>query len=83
MTIPAMLYVCRCGKNYGWSNFEGSLCKEWHGDDCNSVSRSGIEFPMFEYCHPDYDSSAAGQEKFTGGNDFCPESLTGHAVIGE
>ena len=40
-------------------------------------------FPIFEYCHPDYDSSAAGEEEYTGGNDLCgSRTVVGNAVIG-
>ncbi|CAM9121681.1 unnamed protein product, partial [Hapterophycus canaliculatus] len=54
--------IVECGKNYGWSRFEGSRCQEAVEDNefnppCDGISRSGFEFPWFEYCHPDYDSS--------------------------
>lgn len=81
-TAVEAIYTVECGKNYGWSDFEGRLCREWHGANCAKVSRSGIETAMFEYCHPGYDSGAPGQEVFTGGVDFCPDTITGHAVIG-
>ena len=78
--------IIECGKNYGWGRFEGSLCQEAAQDvhgPCSGADRSGIEFPWFEYCHPDYNSAPADQDEFTGGVDFCAKtSLSGHAVIG-
>lgn len=64
--------------------FEGSLCKEWNGNDCSAVVRSDYKWPLFEYCHPDYDSSPSDQAKLTGGKDICGQRrVTGHAVIGK
>lgn len=77
---------CRCGKNYGWSRFEGSRCQEAQEDrdgPCLDASRSGFTFPYFEYCHPDYYSDEDEYE-FTGDEDICGDRLiTGHAVIGK
>ncbi|CAM9894089.1 unnamed protein product [Pylaiella littoralis] len=79
--------IIECGKNYGWSQFEGSRCQEAVEDDpgfstCQGISRSGFTFPWFEYCHPDYDSDAGEQAEFTGGVDICGgRQLTGSAVI--
>ncbi|CAM9165509.1 unnamed protein product [Scytosiphon promiscuus] len=80
--------IVECGKNYGWSRFEGSRCQEAVEDNefnppCDGVSRSGFEFPWFEYCHPDYDSSLDSEQEFTNGVNICGErSLLGHSVIG-
>ncbi|CBJ28224.1 glucose sorbosone dehydrogenase [Ectocarpus siliculosus] len=65
-----------CGNNYGWSRFEGSRCQEAVQDNefnppCDGISRSGFTFPLFEYCHPDFDSTDADEQKFTGGADTC------------
>lgn len=76
----------RCGKNYGWSRFEGSRCQEAQEDrdgTCAGASRSGFTFPYFEYCHPDYDSTTGDEADFVGNSDPCgTRQLTGHAVIG-
>lgn len=84
------MYLCdyhgRCGNNYGWSRFEGSRCQEAAEDrlgPCDGVDRSGFTFPIFEYCHPDYDSSVASEDAFTDGVDICAATtLRGNAVIG-
>eukprot|EP00904_Undaria_pinnatifida_P003872 jgi/Undpi1/13486/HiC_scaffold_8.g03145.m1 len=77
--------IIECGKNYGWSRFEGSRCQEAQEDrdgPCLDASRSGFTFPYFEYCHPDYYSDEDEYE-FTGDEDICGDRLiTGHAVIG-
>ena len=76
----------RCGNNYGWSRFEGSRCQEAQQDrdgPCAGADRSGFTFPLFEYCHPDFDSEAEDQQDFTAGVDICGSGmLTGSAVIG-
>lgn len=70
----------RCGEDYGWNTFEGSRCL----NSCSGVSRSGYTFPFFEYCHPDYDSKAAGESVFTDGKDICgSRAVEGLAVICE
>ncbi|CAN0530076.1 unnamed protein product, partial [Ectocarpus sp. 12 AP-2014] len=68
--------VLQCGNNYGWSRFEGSRCQEAVQDNefnppCGFVDRSGFTFPLFEYCHPGYDSTDANEQEFTGGADVC------------
>lgn len=77
----------RCGNDYGWSRFEGSRCQEAQEDrigNCATLSRSGLVFPIYEYCHPDYDSSTSSENEFTGGNDLCgARTVEGLAVIGE
>ena len=45
--------VHRCGKNYGWSRFEGNYCQVAVEDNefnppCEDVDRSGFEFPIYE-----------------------------------
>ncbi|CAM9509059.1 unnamed protein product [Ectocarpus sp. 4 AP-2014] len=78
--------LVECGNNYGWSRFEGSRCQEAVEDNefnppCDGVSRSGFTFPLYEYCHPDYDSSTDGV--LTGGTDICGDRVQlGNAVIG-
>ncbi|CAM9310804.1 unnamed protein product [Pylaiella littoralis] len=80
--------LMECGKNYGWSQFEGSRCHEAVQDlelfiNCEDVDRDDYEFAWFEYCHPDYDSDADEQADFTGGVNICGDRLlTGGAVIG-
>lgn len=93
-TVEPIVYspcICdcrgRCGNNYGWSRFEGSRCQEAAEDrlgPCDGVDRSDFTFPIFEYCHPDYDSSVASEDAFTGGVDICAATtLRGNAVIGK
>eukprot|EP00903_Cladosiphon_okamuranus_P010393 g9831.t1 len=76
--------IVECGKNYGWSRFEGSYCQEameYRDGPCKDATRSGFEFPYYEYCHPDY--SSVGDDENTGGYDLCGDrNLIGHAVIG-
>ncbi|CAN0049121.1 unnamed protein product, partial [Ectocarpus sp. 6 AP-2014] len=65
-----------CGNNYGWSRFEGSRCQEAVQDNefnppCDGVDRSGFTYSLFEYCHPDFDSTDADEQEFTGGADTC------------
>eukprot|EP00903_Cladosiphon_okamuranus_P010392 g9830.t1 len=78
--------IIECGKNYGWSRFEGSRCQDEHEDrdgPCDGADRSGITFPVFEYCHPDYYDDTDEEQAFTNGVDICGDrSLTGHSVIG-
>lgn len=85
-TLIESVYMIECGKNYGWSRFEGSRCQEAveaRLGPCDGVDRSGFEFPIFEYCHPDYDSSLASEDAFTGGVDICAAaSIRGNAIIG-
>lgn len=75
----------RCGKNYGWSRFEGSYCQaavEDNGQNppCAGSDRSGFEFPVYQYCHPDYLSD---DPDYTGGDDFCGDrEIEGHVIIG-
>ena len=77
----------RCGNNYGWVRFEGSRCTEYSEDEygvCADTDRSGYTFPIFEYCHFDYDSSISSEDDYTGGNDICGDrSVLGTTVIGE
>ncbi|CAM9715370.1 unnamed protein product, partial [Ectocarpus fasciculatus] len=85
-TFVEEIDLVECGNNYGWSRFEGSRCQEAVEDNefnpaCSGISRSGFTFPIFEYCHPDYQST--GDDEFTGGNDICGDRLLlGNAVIG-
>eukprot|EP00903_Cladosiphon_okamuranus_P006180 g6077.t1 len=78
--------IVECGKNYGWSRFEGSRCldeREYLDGPCADTDRSGITFPEFEYCHPDYYDDIDEERDFTNGVDICGDrSLTGLAVIG-
>lgn len=78
---------CRCGKNYGWSHYEGSRCQsdvQERNGLCKDLDRSKFTFPIFEYCHPDYYSDADGEEEFVGGVNVCGDRLiTGHSVIGK
>eukprot|EP00903_Cladosiphon_okamuranus_P006181 g6078.t1 len=78
--------IVECGKNYGWSRFEGSRCLDEREDrdgPCDGADRSGITFPEFEYCHPDYYDDIDEEQDFTDGVDICGDrSLTGLAVIG-
>lgn len=63
----------RCGQDYGWTMFEGSRCN----GDCSGLDRADYAFPVFEYCHFDYDST--GDDV-----DVCGDrTVTGLAVIGE
>lgn len=84
MMIPSW---CRCGNNYGWSRFEGSRCQEAvEGEygNCDGASRSEFTFPVYEFCHSDYDSSDPGEAVFTDGIDICgTRSITGSSIIGE
>lgn len=78
----------RCGNDYGWSRFEGSRCQsaqeDRFDDSCSDLSRSGLVFPIFEYCHPDYDSSESDEGEYTDGQDICgARTVVGNAVIGE
>ena len=77
----------RCGNNYGWVRFEGSRCTEYSQNTygpCADVDRSGFTFPVFEYCHINYDSSPSSEDVYTGGNDICGDrSVVGNTVIGE
>lgn len=71
----------RCGKDYGWRMFEGSRCNDgyegYSGDNCAGLDRAAYTFPIFEYCHFDYDSSA---EEF----DACGDrTVTGLSVMGK
>ena len=83
---PGKPYV-RCGNNYGWVRFEGSRCTEYSEDtygSCADADISGYTFPVFEYCHFDYDSSLSSQDDYTNGNDICGDlSVVGNTVIGE
>ena len=67
--------------------FEGSRCTEYSEDaygPCADVDRSDFTFPVFEYCHVDYDSSPSSEDEYTGGNDICGDrSAVGNTVIGE
>ncbi|CAM9956915.1 unnamed protein product, partial [Ascophyllum nodosum] len=50
---------------------------------CADTDRSGFTFPIFEYCHFDYDSSLSSEDDYTGGNDICGDrSIVGTTVIG-
>ncbi|CBJ28225.1 glucose sorbosone dehydrogenase [Ectocarpus siliculosus] len=77
-----------CGNNYGWSRFEGSRCQEAVQDNefnppCDGVDRSDFTYPLFEYCHPDFDSTDADEQEFTGGADTCGNRfVVGNCVIG-
>lgn len=56
---------------------------EYRDGDCAGADRSGITFPYFEYCHPDYYSDVDDEQEFTAGVDICgSRTLTGLAVIG-
>lgn len=71
----------RCGNDYGWTMFEGARCNDGYegypGDDCAGLDRANYAFPVFQYCHFDYDSSA---EEF----DACGDrSITGLSIMGE
>eukprot|EP00904_Undaria_pinnatifida_P007443 jgi/Undpi1/3829/HiC_scaffold_16.g07198.m1 len=85
-TLVEELDLVVCGQDYGWSTFEGSRCQQAQQDrigSCDGISRSGVTFPIYEYCHPDYDSTDEGEDVFTNGNDLCgARSVTGLAVIG-
>ncbi|CAM9279443.1 unnamed protein product, partial [Hapterophycus canaliculatus] len=87
-TFVEEVNLIECGKNYGWSRFEGSRCQEAVEDNefnppCKDIDRSGFEFPLFEYCHPDYDSSASDESDYTGGDDFCGDRyIEGTCIIG-
>eukprot|EP00903_Cladosiphon_okamuranus_P020570 g18881.t1 len=78
--------IIECGNNYGWSRFQGSRCEEATGGGdgaCAGTERSRFTFPVFEYCHPDYDSHTEYELDFTAGVDICgSRTFTGHAVIG-
>ncbi|CAN0083513.1 unnamed protein product [Ectocarpus sp. 6 AP-2014] len=72
--------VIECGKDFGWRMFEGSRCNDgfegYDGGECSGLDRADYAFPIFEYCHFDYDSS---QEEF----DACGDrTVTGLSVIG-
>lgn len=61
--------------------FEGSRCNDgfegYDGGECSGLDRANYAFPVFEYCHFDYDSS---EEEF----DACGDrTVTGLSVIGE
>lgn len=61
--------------------FEGARCNDGYegypGDDCAGLDRANYAFPVFQYCHFDYDSSA---EEF----DACGDrSITGLSIMGE
>lgn len=77
----------RCGKNYGWSRFEGTRCQkavEERDGPCAGADRSGFEFPYYEYCHVDYYSDRASEYDALDGIDICGDRLiTGHAIIGK
>lgn len=77
----------RCGKNYGWSIFEGSRClqsQEARIGSCAAKSRAGFTFPIFQYCHADYYDDASGESTYTAGVDICGDrSVVGNAVIGK
>lgn len=81
-------FLRRCGKNYGWAQFEGSRCQEAIEDDsdfesCNGISRSGFESPWYEYCHDSYDDTDDGEDVYTNGVDICRDrQMIGSAVIG-
>lgn len=50
---------------------------------CDGVDRSGIEMPIFEYCHPSYFSDTEEEQAFTGGNDICGDrTIVGNGAIG-
>ena len=90
LVLPLLIHTIlfhSCGQDYGWSTFEGSRCQEAQQDrigSCDGISRSGVTFPIYEYCHPDYDSTDEGEDVFTNGNDLCgARSVTGLAVIGK
>ncbi|CAN0441744.1 unnamed protein product [Pylaiella littoralis] len=78
--------LVQCGKNYGWSRFEGSRCQQAQEDrdgPCLDADRSNFTFPIFEYCHPDFDSKDPDQADYVDGVDICGDRLiTGSAVIG-
>ena len=45
------------------------------------MDRSAFEFPLYQYCHWDYQST---DPVFTGGNDICGNrEIEGNSVIGE
>eukprot|EP00752_Nemacystus_decipiens_P008218 g7348.t1 len=82
--------VIECGKNYGWSLFEGSSCYAPNeglvfggvpNPACSeSMDRSAFEFPVYQYCHWDYQST---NPVVTGGVDFCGDrEIEGNSVIG-
>lgn len=53
-----------------------------HGT-CDGTDRSGYEFPIFEYCHPNY-FSGAEEAPLTGGENICGDRrLVGNGAIGE
>lgn len=85
--IYIYIYRNRCGNNYGWSRFEGSRCQEAmeaRDGPCLDADRSGFTFPMYEYCHPDFNSDDADEADFVAGVDICGDRLlTGTAVMGK
>eukprot|EP00904_Undaria_pinnatifida_P003870 jgi/Undpi1/13484/HiC_scaffold_8.g03143.m1 len=86
-TMVEEVDIVECGKNYGWSRFEGSRCQEAEESrdgPCADADRSGFEFPFFEYCHVDYHSTSEGEDVFLDGEDICGDrTMTGHAIIGK
>eukprot|EP00903_Cladosiphon_okamuranus_P016929 g15605.t1 len=72
--------VVERGNDYGWRMFEGSRCNDGYedylGDDCAGLDRARYVFPVFEYCHFDYNSSV---EEY----DACGDRVvTGLSIIG-
>eukprot|EP00752_Nemacystus_decipiens_P008421 g7527.t1 len=68
--------LIECGKDYGWRMFEGTRCndgyEDYPGDDCEELDRADYTFPVFQYCHFDYDSEYECGDR----------SVTGLAVMG-
>lgn len=77
----------RCGEDYGWGRFEGSRCQTALEDrfgDCEDADRDSFTFPVFEYCHPDYDSTDPSEAAYLNNLDVCgTRSVLGLAVIGK
>eukprot|EP00752_Nemacystus_decipiens_P013406 g11871.t1 len=78
--------IIECGKNYGWSRFEGARCQtavqnNEFNPSCVGVDRSPFEFPVYQYCHLGY--SALTALHLVGDVDVCGDrAVEGNAVIG-